>query len=92
MIHDIEEHFKGIQYDLIVALDALGFILGAALASSSRKGLVPLRKGGKLPLPEDRLVSVDFEDYDQTTKKFEVVKDLIKPGRYTASAVTRSEI
>ena len=85
LIHDIEEHFEGVQYDLIIAIDTLGFILGAAIASSSGKGLVPLRKGGKLPLPEERLMSVEFQDYDQTRKKFEVVKDLVKPGNYPAT-------
>lgn len=81
LVHDIQDHFKGAEYDLVVALDAIGFILGAALASSSGKGLVPLRKGGKLPLPAGRLESVEFHDYDHTEKRFEVVKDLIKPGK-----------
>ena len=35
-------------------------------------------------------MSVEFQDYDQTRKKFEVVKDLIKPGKYTDTIVSGS--
>jgi hypothetical protein len=90
LINDIETHFRDVQYDLVIALDALGFILGGALATSSHKGLVPLRKGGKLPLPEDRLASVRFTDYDETEKRFEIVKDLVKPGMHAPTILDRA--
>lgn len=43
--------------DLIVGIEARGFILGAALALSLGKGFVPVRKAGKLP---GRTVGIDY--------------------------------
>ena len=37
------------SYSHVVGVEARGFILGAAIASKSHKGFVPLRKAGKLP-------------------------------------------
>ena len=64
-------------YDFIVALDALGFVLGGAVANAEGKGLVTVRKGNKLPLEDDRKASVTFEDHDGE-KTMEVRKDLVK--------------
>lgn len=43
--------------DLIVGIEARGFILGAALAQALGKGFVPVRKPGKLP---GRTVGIDY--------------------------------
>ncbi|HAF41875.1 MAG TPA: adenine phosphoribosyltransferase [Sphingobium sp.] len=43
--------------DLIVGIEARGFILGAALALALGKGFVPVRKAGKLP---GRTVGIDY--------------------------------
>lgn len=43
--------------DLIVGIEARGFILGAALALSLEVGFVPVRKAGKLP---GRTVGIDY--------------------------------
>ncbi len=43
--------------DLIVGIEARGFILGAALAAALGKGFVPVRKAGKLP---GRTVGIDY--------------------------------
>ena len=43
--------------DLIVGIEARGFILGAALAAALGKGFVPVRKAGKLP---GRAVGIDY--------------------------------
>ncbi|CAN2201102.1 Apt Adenine/guanine phosphoribosyltransferases and related PRPP-binding proteins [Candidatus Nanopelagicaceae bacterium] len=37
------------RYSHVVGIEARGFILGAAIASHSERGFVPLRKAGKLP-------------------------------------------
>lgn len=43
--------------DLIVGIEARGFILGAALAAVLGKGFVPVRKKGKLP---GKTVGIDY--------------------------------
>lgn len=43
--------------DLIVGIEARGFILGAALAQALGTGFVPVRKAGKLPGPT---VGIDY--------------------------------
>ena len=43
--------------DLVVGIEARGFILGAALALSLGKGFVPIRKKGKLP---GKTVGIDY--------------------------------
>ena len=40
---------EGLNFDLIVAPEARGFILGSAMAYKLGKGFVPVRKPGKLP-------------------------------------------
>lgn len=43
------EHYGGWDLDVIVAIDARGFLLAAPLAYRLGKPLVPVRKAGKLP-------------------------------------------
>jgi len=45
----LAERVQGTQVDLVVAAEARGFILGAALARQLGAGFVPARKPGKLP-------------------------------------------
>jgi adenine phosphoribosyltransferase len=42
-------HFEPKNIDVVVSIDARGFIFGAALAYRMGIGFVPVRKGGKLP-------------------------------------------
>lgn len=46
------------QPDLIVAVEARGFLFGAAMATAMGIGLVPVRKAGKLP---GVTIGVDYE-------------------------------
>lgn len=41
--------------DVVVAVEARGFLLGGALAQAHGLGLVPVRKPGKLPVVADRV-------------------------------------
>lgn len=43
--------------DLVIGIEARGFILGAAIAHAIGKGFVPVRKAGKLPGPT---VGIDY--------------------------------
>ena len=40
---------NGVEYDVFVGLDSRGFIFGSGLAYKEKKGLVLVRKPGKLP-------------------------------------------
>ncbi|MEO7000991.1 MAG: adenine phosphoribosyltransferase, partial [Ktedonobacterales bacterium] len=46
LLDDFMAHLNAIECDVVVGIDALGFILGTALALRLRKGFVPIRKGG----------------------------------------------
>lgn len=49
VINDFYTRYKGQTIDKIVAIEARGFIIGAALAYKLGVGFVPVRKAGKLP-------------------------------------------
>ena len=66
-----------IQIDLIVGIEARGFIIGGALAYTLGKGFVPIRKLGKLPA---EVVRHEYElEYGRDT--VEVHKDAIGKRR-----------
>jgi adenine phosphoribosyltransferase len=48
-IESLGTHYTGVPVDVVVSIEARGFILGAALAYLLQAGLVPIRKAGKLP-------------------------------------------
>jgi adenine phosphoribosyltransferase len=65
-----------IQIDLIVGIEARGFIIGGALSYTLGKGFVPIRKLGKLPA---EVVRHEYElEYGRDT--VEVHKDAIGTG------------
>ena len=45
----LAEHARALNVEQVVAPEARGFILGAAIATRLRAGFVPVRKPGKLP-------------------------------------------
>ena len=48
-IDQLCDKVKDLDFDLIIAPEARGFILGSAMAYKLGKGFVPVRKPGKLP-------------------------------------------
>lgn len=63
--------------DLIAAVEARGFLFGAAAAARSRLGVVPIRKAGKLP---GDLVGRDYA-LEYGSARLEVQADALKPGQ-----------
>jgi len=63
--------------DLVVGIEARGFIMGAALAYILDAGLIPLRKPGKLPFETHRM-SYTLE---YGSAELEIHRDAIQPGQ-----------
>lgn len=82
-IADIVDHFSSKEFDAIVALDAVGFVVAGALAAKLGKPLLLARKEGKLPLrEEEKAVTEELVDYSKKAKRFEIRRDLLTPGEY----------
>ena len=75
-IDEMDKLLDGVDYDVIAGAESRGFIFGAPLAYKNNKGLVLVRKKGKLPR-ETVEMSYDLE-YGQAT--IEIHTDSIKPG------------
>jgi adenine phosphoribosyltransferase len=65
-----------IQIDLIVGIEARGFIIGGALSYTLGKGFVPIRKVGKLPAEVERHTYA----LEYGTDTVEIHKDAVKKG------------
>lgn len=74
-IDEIAHHYNSKNIDVIVSIEARGFLIGSALAYNLGCGLVPVRKKGKLPWRVYRK-SYDLE-YGQD--ELEVHQDAIQP-------------
>lgn len=69
-------HYENKPVDLVVAVEARGFIFGATLAYKLGAGFIPVRKPGKLPTVTVKA----FYDLEYGKDCLEVHKDAIKPG------------
>jgi adenine phosphoribosyltransferase len=67
---------REIEFDTVVGIDALGFILGSAIAVRAEKPFVPIRKGGKLPV---KVHKASFIDYTGKEKSLEIRPDALTP-------------
>lgn len=65
-----------VEFDLIVGIEARGFIMGGALAYTLGKGFAPIRKAGKLP---SDIISQEYE-LEYGTDTVEIHKDAFEPG------------
>jgi len=69
--------YVGRDIDLVVGIEARGFIIGAALAYILNAGLIPLRKPGKLPFLTHRLQYT----LEYGAAELEIHRDAIKAGQ-----------
>jgi adenine phosphoribosyltransferase len=77
LIDALAQYYIDKEVDLVLGIEARGFIFGPALAYRLNAGFVPVRKPGKLPGPKAR-VTYDLE-YGSDTLEIHV--DAIEPGQ-----------
>ncbi len=77
LVDQLAEHYIGQNVDLVLGMEARGFIFAPALAYRLNAGFVPVRKPGKLPA---ETVKYDYA-LEYGTNSLEIHKDAIKPGQ-----------
>ena len=71
-----ERYERNNEFDIIVGIEARGFIVGSALAYSLKKGFIMIRKPGKLP---GEVISQEYE-LEYGSDKMEIQSDAFLPG------------
>ena len=77
LIDDLIADLKTVTCDVVGGLDAMGFVLGSALATRLGVGFLPIRKAGKLCVDTD---SVTFSNYSGRTQDMEMRKPAFAAG------------
>src|ERR1700688_1074240 len=77
LIDAFAAHFIGKEVDLVLGIEARGFIFGPALAYRLNAGFVPVRKPKKLP---SQVARVSYE-LEQGTDSLEIHLYAIQPGQ-----------
>ncbi len=74
----VADHFDGTDVDLVLGIEARGFIFAAPIAYRLGAGFVPVRKKGKLP---GRVISQDVE-LEYGVDVLEIHQDGVVPGKH----------
>ena len=77
LLDDLCADINADSCDVVAGLDAMGFVLGAAIASRIGKGFLPIRKAGKLCVDTD---SASFTNYSGRTQDMEMRKPAFAAG------------
>ncbi|WP_317056439.1 phosphoribosyltransferase family protein [Roseovarius rhodophyticola] len=77
LLADLLADLDGVEFDVVGGLDAMGFVLGAALAARRDVGFLPIRKVGKLCVDTDK---VSFTNYSGRTQDMEMRLPAFAPG------------
>jgi adenine phosphoribosyltransferase len=73
----LAERYDGQNIDLVVGVEARGFIIGAALAYRLGAGVILIRKPGKLPYKTHHTIY----ELEYGTDQLEIHQDAIQPGQ-----------
>ena len=76
-INSMEDKIKDKDFDVIVGLEARGFMFGTPIAFDMKKAFVPIRKKGKLPW---KTISESY-DLEYGSAEIEIHTDAIKKGQ-----------
>ena len=77
VVDDLVAPFDPADVDVVAGFDAMGFVLGSAIAVRLGKGFLTLRKAGKLPVESD---TVQFVNYSGRTQEMEMRTPAFRPG------------
>ena len=77
LLDDLMADLDGVTCDVVGGLDAMGFVLGSALATLLGVGFLPIRKAGKLCVDTD---SASFSNYSGRTQDMEMRKPAFAVG------------
>ena len=77
VVDDLVAPFDPAGIDVVAGFDAMGFVLGSAIAVRLGKGFLTLRKAGKLPVESD---TVQFVNYSGRTQEMEMRTPAFRPG------------
>ena len=77
LVDDLLAPFDPSGIDVVAGIDAMGFVLGSAIATRMGKGFLTIRRAGKVPVETD---VVDFVNYSARTQQMEMRKPAFAPG------------
>ena len=77
IIDGLKQHYQGQKVDIVLGIEARGFIFAPALAYALHAGFVPVRKPKKLP---SECLSVTY-DLEYGTDTLEMHKDAVLSGQ-----------
>ena len=77
LLDDLHADLEGVEADVVAGLDAMGFVLAAALAERMGVGFLPIRKAGKLCVDTD---NVAFTNYSGRSQQMEMRLPAFAPG------------
>jgi len=76
-VQAIAAHYRGERIDAIAAIEARGFVLGAAVSAALEVGLILVRKAGKLP----HVTESETYDLEYGRASIEVHRDAVAAGQ-----------
>ncbi len=77
LLDDLVADLEPVTCDVVGGLDAMGFVLGSAIATRLGVGFLPIRKAGKLCVDTD---SVTFSNYSGRAQDMEMRKPAFATG------------
>ncbi len=77
VIDSLAEHYRSIPIDVVLGIEARGFIIAPAVAYALGYGFIPVRKEKKLPAERERIEYA----LEYGTDVLEIHKDAISPGQ-----------
>ncbi len=77
LLDDLCAELDPTRIDVVAGLDAMGFVLGAAIGARIGRGFLPIRKAGKLCVATD---AVSFTNYSGRTQDMEMRTPAFAPG------------